>query len=146
MNYPVERLEQIREKIKERGHRLTPQRLAILKILTQSEDHPSAEMIYDQIKAEYPVTSFATVYKTIALVKELGEALELEFSNDSNRYDGKKPYSHPHLICTECKKIIDPVLNSVDYLQLEIASQTGFKVVNHRLDFFGVCPECQSIS
>lgn len=123
---------------------MTPQRLAILKILVNSKGHPSAEMIYEQFKKEYPVTSFATVYKTIALVKELGEALELEFCHDSNRYDGKKPYPHPHLICTECKKIVDPQIDSVDHMQQKIASQTGFQVVNHRLDFYGICPNCQS--
>jgi len=143
VHHVSERFERLQEKIRDKGHRMTPQRLAILKILAESEGHPSAEMIYERIKSEYPVTSFATVYKTIALVKALGEVLELEFSHDSNRYDGKKPYPHPHLICVECKKIIDPDLETLDHLQKEISSQTGFKVVNHRLDFFGICPECQ---
>lgn len=138
------RFQQIIDKLKEQGHRITPQRLAILKILVESDDHPSAEMIFEHIKAEFPVTSFATVYKTIGLVKQLGEVLELEFSHDSNRYDGKKPYSHPHLICTKCKKIIDPDLDTVNHLEKEITRETGFKITNHRLDFFGICPNCQS--
>lgn len=139
----MERIEQIVSRLKEKGHLVTSQRLAILKILLESDAHPSAEMIYNQIRKKYPATSFATVYKTLGLLKELGEALELEFSHDSNRYDGKKPYPHPHLICNVCKKIMDPDLDSVDHLQKEILSQTGFKVVNHRLDFYGICPECQ---
>lgn len=140
----MSRFDQILEKLKNRGHRITPQRLAILRILSDSKDHPSAEMIYDQIKQDFPVTSFATVYKTVGLVKELGEALELEFSQDSNRYDGNKPYPHPHLICTKCKKIIDPDLDTVSHLEKEIAKETGFRITNHRLDFYGVCPECQN--
>ncbi len=139
----MDRYDYLVNRLKELNHRITPQRLAILKILTSSDSHPSAEMIYDQIKAEFPFTSFATVYKTIALIKELGEVLELEFSNDSNRYDGRRPYSHPHLICTSCKKILDPDLDSVNHLQKEIVKETGFTVTNHRLDFFGICPECQ---
>lgn len=139
----MERFEEMVEKIKRNGHRMTSQRLAILRILSSSENHPSAEMIYDQIKGEFPVTSFATVYKTIALAKELGEVLELEFSHDSNRYDGKKVYPHPHLICTKCKKITDPNLDTVSHMQQEIANETGFKITNHRLDFFGICPSCQ---
>jgi len=140
----MNRYNQILAKLKERGHRITPQRLSILKILVTSDKHPSAEMIYDQIKRKFPVTSFATVYKTIGLVKELGEVLELEFSQDSNRYDGKKPYSHPHLICTNCKKIIDPDLDTINHLEKQITLETGFHITNHRLDFFGVCPDCQA--
>lgn len=139
----MDRFEQMVEKLKHRDHRITPQRLAILRILSTSDRHPSAEMIYNQIKKDFPVTSFATVYKTIALAKELGEVLELEFSHDSNRYDGNKPYPHPHLICTRCKLIIDPDLETVTYLENEIIKETGFKVTNHRLDFFGLCPDCQ---
>ena len=140
----MNRYNQILDKLKKHGHRITPQRLSILKILVNSNKHPSAVMIYDQVKREFPVTSFATVYKTIGLIKELGEVLELEFSQDSNRYDGRKPYSHPHLICTHCKKIIDPVLDTVNHLEKEIIQETGFQITNHRLDFFGVCPDCQS--
>ena len=139
----MERFEQMVEKLKAQNHRITPQRLAILRILAGSQDHPSAEMIYERIKQDFPFTSFATVYKTIALAKELGEVLELEFSNDSNRYDGSKPKPHPHLICTKCKKIMDPELDTMSHLQDEIAKETGFKITNHRLDFFGLCPDCQ---
>jgi len=143
MAHPLDRFEQMVEKLRQGNHRITPQRMAILKILSISDGHPSAEMVYDQIKQDFPSTSFATVYKTIALAKELGEILELEFSQDSNRYDGSKPYPHPHLICTHCKKIIDPTLESVNHLQDEITRETGFKVTNHRLDFYGICPDCQ---
>lgn len=143
MSHSTDRFEEMVEALRKRDHRMTPQRLAILRILAASNGHPSAEMIYDEIKKDYPFTSFATVYKTIALAKELGEVLELEFSNDSNRYDGKRPVPHPHLICTECKKIIDPELDSINHMQKEIIKETGFRVTNHRLDFYGICPDCQ---
>ena len=58
-----------------------------------------------------PTTSLATVYKTVALIKELGEVLELAFGDGSNRYDGNKPYPHPHVVCIKCKTIIDPDLS-----------------------------------
>ena len=137
------RRETIIRAFREKGYRITPQRLAIFDILAKSEGHPSAEMIYKQIKKEFPVTSLATVYKTIAAVKELGEVLELGFSDDSNRYDGQKPYPHPHLICTRCKKIFDPDLESLDHLTEELTRESGFKIVHHRIDFFGICPDCQ---
>lgn len=129
--------------MREKGCRITPQRIAILKILSISEGHPSVEKIYEQVKNDFPTTSLATVYKNVAMLKELGEVLELGFGTESSRYDGNKPDPHPHLICTECKKIIDPDLDSLRDMSLELVKETGFKITNHRLDFFGICPECQ---
>ena len=129
--------------LRERGHRVTPQRLAILEILAQSEGHPSVEAVYRIVTKDFPTTSLATVYKTVTLLKELGEVLELEFSPDSNRYDGNKPYPHPHVLCVKCRRIVDPDLASLGNMTREVAQQTGFEILNHRLDFYGVCQECQ---
>lgn len=137
------RLEHILSSLRERGQRITPQRLEILKILASSEEHPSVEEIYSAVVKDFPTTSLATVYKTIALLKKLGEVLELEFSQGSNRYDGSKPFPHPHVVCTRCKRIVDPDLESLTAMTAEVSEQTGFKVVNHRLDFYGLCTECQ---
>jgi Fur family peroxide stress response transcriptional regulator len=130
-------------RLRERGQRITPQRLAILGILAKSKGHPSVEEIYNVVVNEFPTTSLATVYKTITLLKDLGEVIELEFSQGSNRYDGSKPYPHPHVVCTCCKRIVDPDLESLSAMTEEVCEQTGFEVVNHRLDFYGLCPECQ---
>jgi Fur family peroxide stress response transcriptional regulator len=140
---PDKRVDQMLAKLRSRQFRITPQRLAVLRILAVSENHPSAEQVYEKVKAEFPTTSLATVYKTIALLKELGEVLELGFADGSNRYDGNKPFSHPHVICTKCKKIIDPDLIDVDELRDEIGKRTGYTISSHRLDFFGLCHECQ---
>jgi len=129
-------------KLREHKFRITPQRIAVLKILALSDGHPSAEMIFDQVRMDFPTTSLATVYKTVTLLKNLNEVLELGFPEGSNRYDGNKPYPHPHLICIKCKKIVDPDVTSLDELTQALAQDTGFKIVNHRLDFFGICPEC----
>jgi Fur family peroxide stress response transcriptional regulator len=137
------RLNMMLEKLKARDYRITPQRIAILRVLASSRGHPNAEQIYAEVKKDFPTTSLATVYKTIALLKELGEILELGFADVGSRYDGKKPYPHPHLICTICKKIIDPDLESLEDMTRELTSNTGFKIVTHRLDFFGICPDCQ---
>jgi len=143
MPHDEKRLDHLLSKLKERGQRITPQRLAILRILAKSEGHPSVEEIYGVVIKDFPTTSLATVYKTITLLKELGEVLELEFSHGSNRYDGNKPFPHPHVVCTRCKSIVDPDLESLSAMTAEVSEQTGFKVVNHRLDFYGLCPECQ---
>ena len=88
--------------------------------------------------------SLATVYRNIVLIKSLGEVLELGFPDGSNRYDGNKPYPHPHVICIKCKKIVDPHLYSLDEVKKEVALETNFKILNHRLDFFGICSNCMA--
>ena len=137
------RTEHMVSKLKEKGHRITPQRLAILRMLAESNGHPSVEDIFQRVQVNFPTTSLATIYKTISVMKELGEVLELEFSSDHNRYDGHKPYPHPHLICVKCKKIVDPELNSLEDMTQELVSDTGYKILGHRLDFYGICSECQ---
>ena len=136
------RFEIIIQKLRDNGHRITPQRLAIVKILAESKGHPSVENIHAQIKKDFPTMSLATVYKNILLIKSLGEVLELGFPDGSNRYDGNKPHPHPHVICIKCKKIVDSDLESLDEMKKEVASETNFKILNHRLDFFGICDKC----
>jgi len=137
------RLDEMITRLKERGHRLTPQRMAVLKILAADEGHPSVEQIYERVKADFPMTSLATIYKTVTLLKEMGEVLELGFSDDSNRYDGTRPYPHPHLICIKCRNIVDPKVATLSELPQEVAQSTSYQVLSHRLDFFGICPQCQ---
>ena len=131
------------EKLREGGHKMTPQRLAVVKVLAGSEAHPSVEQIYEQVRGDFPTMSLATVYRNVMLVKSLGEVLELGFPDGSNRYDGMKPYPHPHVICTRCKTILDPDPGRVKDLSDRIATETGFQIHTQRMDFFGICPECQ---
>jgi Fur family transcriptional regulator, peroxide stress response regulator len=138
-----QRLDQMLAKLKGHHFRITPQRLAVLKVLAASEGHPSVEWIYESVRAQFPTTSIATIYKTVALLKQENEVLEISFPDGSNRYDGNKPYPHPHLICTRCKKITDPDLSSLEDLAKEITRETGFQISTHRVDFFGLCRECQ---
>jgi Fur family peroxide stress response transcriptional regulator len=145
MRDPKDRFNIMLQKLKEAGHRITPQRLAILKIIAESPNHPSAESIFGQVKVNFPTSSMATVYKTLSVLKELGEVLQLEFSGDFNRYDGNRPVPHPHLICIKCKKIVDPTLDSISDMTQKLMAETGYTILSHRLDFYGVCPQCQGI-
>jgi Fur family peroxide stress response transcriptional regulator len=138
-----QRLDQMLLKLKDHDFRITPQRLAVLKVLAASDGHPSVERIYETVRAQFPTTSIATIYKTVALLKQENEVLEISFPDGSNRYDGNKPYPHPHLICTRCRKIIDPDLSSLEDLAREVTKETGFQITTHRVDFFGLCRECQ---
>lgn len=131
------------QRLKECDHRITPQRYAVLKVLAYSHEHPSAESIYGELVSHYPTMSLATVYKTLSLLKKEGEVLELEFSELGNRYDGNKPYAHPHIICTGCGVIMDPSQLDLEEITQKMMTETGFKIISHRLDFYGICPACQ---
>jgi len=117
--------------------------MAVLKILASSDGHPSVEQIHQQIQADFPMTRLATIYKTVTLLKEMGEVLELSFSDGSSRYDGNRPHPHPHLVCTKCKEIIDPDIPSAIGLSEKLVEATGYRISGHRLDFYGICPRCQ---
>jgi Fur family peroxide stress response transcriptional regulator len=137
------RIDAMLAKLKSSDFRITPQRYAILRILAASEEHPSVAEIYESVRVEFPTTSLATVYKTVSLLKEIGEVLELGFHDGNNRYDGTRPFPHPHVICTQCKKIMDPELVSLEDLSAEMSRKTDYSIISHRLDFFGLCPDCQ---
>ncbi len=143
MKDPQQRLDDIIAKLRQLEFRITPQRIAILKAFLRSDKHPSVEQVHTQVKINFSTTSLATVYKTVTLLKAIGEILELSFPDGRNRYDGRRPYPHPHLICTQCQTILDPEVSSVDQMAAEIEKTSGYRVLSHQLEFFGVCPACQ---
>ncbi len=140
---PKQRLDEIIVKLRDLNFRITPQRVAILRVFLNSQDHPSVEQVYAQVKADFPSTSLATVYKTVNLMKQVGEILEIGFAGGGNRYDGNKPYPHPHLICTRCKKIMDSDVGLADQIVNELEQTSGYRIVSHQIEFFGICPACQ---
>ncbi|MDZ7666612.1 MAG: transcriptional repressor [Desulfotignum sp.] len=142
---PEKRVKAIIRKLRDHGHKITPQRLAIAKIVAVSNGHPSVEAIYEQVRKDFPTMSLATVYRNIFILKSLGEILELGFPDGGNRYDGNRPFPHPHVICVKCGKVVDPVLDSLDEMKKEVAEETEFAILTHRLDFFGICRHCQSL-
>jgi Fur family transcriptional regulator, peroxide stress response regulator len=132
--------------LREQGHRLTPQRVAIIRALVEHAGHPSVEQLHQALQPQFPTMSLATVYKTIAFLKEQDEVLELGFGELGSRYDGRRPHPHPHLICTRCGLIADSdedCCSPLDELIRTLASQSGFSVSRHRLDLFGLCPACR---
>ena len=139
-----ERFKIIIQKLRDNGCKITPQRMAIVEIVAKSEGHPSVENIHDQIKRSFPTMSLATVYKNILLLKSFGEVLGLVFLDGSNRYDGNRPDPHPHAICVRCKKIVDSNVGRLDEMKKEVELDTNFKIINHRLEFFGICSSCVS--
>lgn len=146
MTNPKSRYDWMVSELKAHGHRLTPQRLALLKLLSSATDHPSASQLHERISAQFPTTSLATVYKTLSILTELGLVEEMGFSHDDNRYDGSHSEAHAHVICVRCRKIIDADLPSLASLQESVVEKLGYCITGQRVEFYGLCPECQSKS
>lgn len=142
---PQARFDELIAALKARDFRLTPQRVELVRLIASSEGHPSAAQLYARIKRQFPTMSQATVYKTLALLKEMGEVLEIDLRDDSH-YDGNRPQPHPHLICIKCNKIID---GEADFDQMTIRKleqASGYKILRSQISFYGLCPDCKKES
>jgi Fur family peroxide stress response transcriptional regulator len=133
--------QQLITKLHSKGYKVTPQRLAICKLLLSSKNHPSADQIYQEVKKTYPTISLATVYFTLDLLKDLGLVQELGFSERSSRYD---PNTSPHInvICPKCGKIYDYEAASVKKLWSQIVAEMSFTPLRQRLDIYTLCDKC----
>jgi Fur family peroxide stress response transcriptional regulator len=142
-----DRFEDLITKFREQGYRMTPQRMEILRLLATSSTHPSASQLHERLKEKFPTTSLSTVYKTLDILKEMEEVEVLGFSKDDTHYDATGSTEHPHLICLKCRKIIDVDVPSFEGLiqevQADVTERSDYQILHHRLDFFGICPECQ---
>jgi len=121
-----------------RPTRYSKQRELIYDTLLGRRDHPSAEMIYQTLKAEHPSLSLGTVYRNLNLLVEEGRAIAIPFA--VNRYDGST-HDHPHFYCTSCEGLYDITL-AVDRTLDAAVEELGHKVEQHQLIFKGICSGC----
>jgi Fur family peroxide stress response transcriptional regulator len=126
------------------GYRLTPQREAVLRALTNTPQHPTAHQVYEQARRHCRSTSRATVYNTMSVLRQLGELEELEFSGVGHRYAARTSEPHAHLVCTRCGRIEDFDSEALRAALATAMAGCGYGVTNYRLDFHGKCPGCQS--
>ncbi len=134
-------MEEVIKRYREKGLKITPQRLAIIEFLDGNKDHPTAEEIYREIRKKHPTVSFATVYNTIQALKERGELMEVTIDPGRKRFD-PNPVPHHHIICTECSKVSDVFVDYSRTLRLPREVEEGFTVTGNHVDFFGVCKDC----
>jgi len=130
------------EVLKDHGLKVTPQRLAVYEVLKNTKEHPSAETIYNKLLPLYPTMSFATVYKTLQVLKDINLVQELNVGEGSFRYDATVAH-HPHITCLGCGKVDDVEDEMIFDLQDKVSTKTGYKLVRQQLYFFGYCPECR---
>jgi Fur family peroxide stress response transcriptional regulator len=129
------------QKYRDSGLKLTPQRLAILEYLDGNKEHPSAEDVYKAVSRKFPTMSLATVYNTLMILKERGLVKELTMDPLRMRFD-PQPTPHHHLICVDCRKIID--IHSRLRINLPEMEQEGFEIVGNHIEFYGRCPKCKN--
>jgi Fur family peroxide stress response transcriptional regulator len=139
---PNVRFDELITALKERHFRLTPQRVELVRLIAASEGHPSAAQLYAKIRTRFPTMSHATVYKTLALLKEINQVLEIDLRDDSH-YDGNRPDPHSHLICMKCNRIVDGDLEFDRASIMKLEETSGYQIVRPQITFYGLCPECR---
>lgn len=129
------------------GYRVTPQRKAVCRVLANSKDHPSAQMIFEQLRREDDSFSLATVYNTLEALSKIGAVNVLgEIGNsDSVRYDADSS-PHVNLACIRCRRIIDLPSQHVHGLEEEISQTSGYALLGARVLYYGVCPDCRALA
>lgn len=121
-----------------KGLRITEQRRIIARVLSESEDHPDVETLHDRAAAIDPNISIATVYRTVRLFEEAGILERHEFGDGRSRYEAASDAHHDHLIDVETGNVIEFVDEELEELQKRIAERLGFRLVDHRMELYGV--------
>jgi Fe2+ or Zn2+ uptake regulation protein len=138
-----ELFEQAQQVFRRSGMRLTSQRRAILEVLDESETHLDAEDVYRQAKARDPNISLATVYRTLAALKQIGLVQQRHLARDDQRgYYEIADRQHYHFTCLRCGRVIEFDTPLVTQLQQELADEMGVQVVTARLYLEGYCAVC----
>ena len=139
---PKTRFDELISILRQRNFRLTPQRVELVRLIAASHGHPSAAQLYAQIKTQFPTMSLATVYKTLALLKEMNQVLEIDLRDDRH-YDGNRPLPHPHLICLQCNQIVDGGIDIDPSSFSQIQAASGYQINRSQITFYGLCPDCR---
>ena len=144
----IQEFEYLREKLKEKGYKLTPQRRSILDIILETEGkHLSAEEIYELVKDKCPDIGLATVYRTMQIFDEVGLVYKHNFDDGRSRYElnhHNQDHQHHHLICVGCNKLIEVEEDLLEQLEDSIEKKYNFKINNHNVKFFGYCEKCRN--
>lgn len=122
----------------ERGLRITEQRRVIARVISDSDDHPDVDVLYKRSSAIDPKISIATVYRTVRLFEEAGILDRHDFGDGRARYEAAPEAHHDHLIDVETGKVVEFVDPELEALQKEIAKKLGYRLVDHRMELYGV--------
>ena len=122
----------------EKGLKMTGERRVIARVLSESEDHPDVELLYQRATAIDPKISIATVYRTVRLFEEASILDRHDFGDGRSRYEESSEQHHDHLIDIESGEVIEFTNDEIEALQREVARQLGYKLVDHKLELYAV--------
>ena len=122
----------------DKGLRITEQRKVIARVLSDSEDHPDVEQLHERASKIDPKISIATVYRTVRLFEEAGVLDRHDFGDGRSRYEPAPEAHHDHLIDVESGKVVEFVDPELEALQKQIAEKLGYRLVDHRMELYGV--------
>ncbi|MBL8094695.1 MAG: transcriptional repressor [Anaerolineales bacterium] len=129
--------------LRQAGMRLTPQRYAICEALSGNREHPTAQVLFDRLRVDYPSLSRATVYNTLHTLVEAGLLLELVSAGDGNAHFDPDLSPHVHLVCVNCHQIDDLEEPALAGIARRVARNSGYELRNAGLAYYGLCPNCQ---
>ena len=129
------RLEQL---CQDKGLKMTEQRRVIARVLSEADDHPDVEELYRRATVIDSRISIATVYRTVRLLEEAGILERHDFGDGRARYEQAPEDHHDHLIDVQSGQVIEFQNEEIELLQVEIARRLGFKLIDHRLELYGV--------
>ena len=127
----------------EKKTRHSKQRAALLELLMSTKEHPTAAQLYERLREQYPSVSLGTVYRNLSLLAEQGQVQVLRGGSGFDRFDGNVAL-HSHITCTVCGRVADVDCSLPGEAEAEklAAEASGFRVLSHALNFYGICPEC----
>lgn len=139
-------LSDFKELLKKNSLKFTIQREIILETLYNSDEHLTPEALHHLIQEKHPdlKTGIATVYRTLSLLEESNVVTSLSFGAQGKKYELGAKEHHDHFICTECGKIIEFVDEEIERGQHAIAQTLNFKMLDHSMQIYGICAECQN--
>ena len=122
----------------DKGMRMTDQRRVIARVLSSADDHPDVEELHRRAHAVDPHISIATVYRTVRLFEESGIIERHDFRDGRSRYEETPSHHHDHLIDMKTGKVVEFVDEEIEALQNAIAQKLGYRLIDHRLELYGV--------
>lgn len=132
----------MREREINKPMRNSRQRAAILEVLKSTKSHPTADWIYEKVREKIPNISLGTVYRNLAVLKEMGKIMELKCGEKCSRYDGN-PENHYHFICVNCGQVFDVEGVEVNKkIDQEVSEKNRWEVFHHCMEFYGLCSDC----
>lgn len=141
---PESKKDIFRDYLNRKGLKSTRQRELILEEFLRSEEHPSTEDLYLRLREREPQIGYATVHRTLKLFAECGIASVRNFGDGATRYESSaEDEHHDHLVCTSCGMILEFEDDRIEKLQEKVAAEHDFKVIDHRLELYGLCARCK---